>query len=97
VMAAAGLNDGSGDPEADWAAAEMLTGGRHLQRPALRARVPSPFDYGAQTRVFVVTDVQREEVDQVAAAYRELFLAAGGGALGLFTAISRLRAVYAPI
>ena len=32
-------------------------------------------------------------MDQVAAAYRELFLATGGGALGLFTAISRLRAV----
>jgi ATP-dependent DNA helicase DinG len=75
----------------------MLTGARHLQRPALRARVPSPFDYGAQTRVFVVTDVKRDDVDQVAAAYRELFLAAGGGALGLFTAISRLKAVYARI
>ena len=30
----------------------------------------------------------------MAAAYRELFLAAGGGALGLFTAIGRLRAVH---
>ena len=29
----------------------------------------------------------------MAAAYRELFLASGGGGLGLFTAISRLRAV----
>ncbi|HYE43549.1 MAG TPA: helicase C-terminal domain-containing protein, partial [Caulobacteraceae bacterium] len=31
---------------------------------------------------------------QIAAAMRELFLASGGGALGLFTAIRRLRAVY---
>jgi ATP-dependent DNA helicase DinG len=31
---------------------------------------------------------------QIAAAYRELFLASGGGALGLFTAISRLRAAH---
>ena len=30
----------------------------------------------------------------MAAAYRELFLASGGGALGLFTAIGRLRAVH---
>jgi len=60
-------------------------------------RVPSPFDYGRQTRVFVVTDVRRGALDQVAAAYRELFLAAGGGALGLFTAIQRLRAVHARI
>jgi Rad3-related DNA helicase len=33
-------------------------------------------------------------MDQLAEAYRELFLAAGGGALGLFTAISRLKAVH---
>ena len=32
--------------------------------------------------------------DQVAAAYRELFLVAGGGGLGLFTAIQRLRTVH---
>jgi ATP-dependent DNA helicase DinG len=30
----------------------------------------------------------------MSAAYRELFVAAGGGGLGLFTAIARLRAVY---
>ncbi|HVM81410.1 MAG TPA: ATP-dependent DNA helicase [Stellaceae bacterium] len=97
LVTSATLTDGTGDPEADWAAAEMLTGARHLPHPALRARVPSPFDYGAQTRVFVVTDVKRDDVEQVAAAYRTLFLAAGGGALGLFTAIQRLRAVYARI
>jgi ATP-dependent DNA helicase DinG len=33
-------------------------------------------------------------MDQIAAAYRELFYASKGGALGLFTAISRLRAVH---
>ncbi len=97
LITSATLTDGTGDPTADWAAAEMLTGTRHLSRPALRARVPSPFDYGAQTRVFVVGDVKRESVDQVAAAYRSLFLASGGGALGLFTAIQRLKAVYARI
>lgn len=97
LVTSATLTDGTGDPEADWAAAEMLTGARHLPRAALRARVPSPFDYAAQTRVFVVTDVKREDVEQVAAAYRTLFVAAGGGALGLFTAIQRLRAVYARI
>ena len=43
----------------------------------------------------VISDVRkRDDLNQVAAAYRELFLASGGGgALGLFTAISRLRAV----
>ena len=36
-------------------------------------------------------------MDQLAAAYRELFLASGGGGLGLFTAINRLKAVYGRI
>jgi ATP-dependent DNA helicase DinG len=93
-VTSATLTDGSGDPVRDWEAAEARSGARHLTRPALRARVPSPFNYAAQTRVFVVTDVRRDDMAQVAAAYRALFLAAGGGALGLFTAIARLRAVH---
>ena len=97
LVTSATLTDGSGDPLRDWEAAEARCGARHLAAPALRARVPSPFDYRAQTRVFVVTDVRRDDVAQVAAAYRALFLASGGGALGLFTAITRLRAVYARI
>jgi ATP-dependent DNA helicase DinG len=94
LVTSATLTDGSGDPLRDWAAAEARSGARHLASPAFRARVPSPFNYMAQTRVFVVTDVRRDDMAQVAAAYRALFLAAGGGALGLFTAIARLRAVH---
>jgi len=78
----------------DWEVAEARTGVRHLERAAWRARVPSPFDYAAKTRVFIVNDVSRTDPAQIAAAYRELFLAAGGGALGLFTAISRLKSVH---
>ena len=101
VVTSATLTDGTGDDTADWLAAEQRTGAVHLapgeanERPVVRARVPSPFDYEAMTRVFVVTDVARDDMDQVAAAYRELFKAAGGGALGLFTAVARLRAVHA--
>ncbi len=95
LVTSATLTDGSGDIEADWRSAEARTGATHLAAPAIRATVPSPFDYAAQTRVFVVTDVRKDDMDQVAAAYRELFLAAGGGALGLFTAIGRLRAAHA--
>lgn len=83
-----------GEESAGWRAAEIRTGAQHLIMPPARLRVSSPFDYGARTRIFVVTDVQRDNVAQVSAAYRELFLAAGGGALGLFTAIWRLRAVH---
>ncbi|MDP6787609.1 MAG: ATP-dependent DNA helicase [Rhodospirillales bacterium] len=94
LVTSASLRDGSGDEEADWAVAERRSGARHMAAPAVLARVPSPFDYAAQTRVLIVTDVARNNADQVAAAYRELFLAAGGGGLGLFTAITRLRAVH---
>jgi ATP-dependent DNA helicase DinG len=79
---------------ASWFAAEARTGTRHLLAPAMRASMASPFDYASSTRVLIVKDVARDDTDQVAAAYRELFLASSGGALGLFTAIGRLRAVH---
>ena len=98
LLTSATLRDGSGDVAADWDGAEARTGVRHVTGvKAVRAEVPSPFDYGEQTRIFVVTDVRRNDADQVAAAYRELFIASGGGALGLFTAISRLRAAHSRI
>ncbi|MBM3540435.1 MAG: ATP-dependent DNA helicase, partial [Alphaproteobacteria bacterium] len=97
IVTSATLRDRTGEEETDWASAEALSGARHLQAPAIRAAVPSPFDYATQTRVFVVTDVRKTASDQVAAAYRELFLAARGGALGLFTAIARLRDVHGRI
>ncbi len=97
AITSATLTDGSGDSERDWQAAELRTGSVHMTRPTLRVAVPSPFDYPAHTRVLVVNDVRKDDLGQVAAAYRELFLAARGGALGLFTAISRLRAVHARI
>ncbi len=94
AITSATLTDGTGESERDWAAAEMRCGAVHLPAPAVRVRVPSPFDYAGQTRVLVVGDVRKDMMDQVAAAYRELFRAAGGGALGLFTAIARLKAVH---
>jgi ATP-dependent DNA helicase DinG len=94
LITSATLMDGSGDIAADWDAAEARTGAKHLPNAAVRAHVTSPFDYPKQTRVFIVTDVRKDDLDQVAAAYRVLFLAAGGGGLGLFTAITRLRQVY---
>ena len=57
----------------------------------------SPFDYAAQAQVLIVTDVKRGDVPQLANAYAQLIAAAGGGTLGLFTAIRRLRAVHARI
>jgi ATP-dependent DNA helicase DinG len=94
LITSATLRDGTGDDDADWAAAESRTGVRHLPAAPVLSALPSPFDYAANTRILVVGDVARDDVRQVAAAYRELFIAAGGGALGLFTAINRLRAVH---
>jgi ATP-dependent DNA helicase DinG len=93
----AGRDAGAGDGEAGWLAAEARAGAAHLPSPALRVSVASPFDYTAQTRAFVVTDLALGETGQLARAYQALFRAAGGGGLGLFTAISRLRAVHALI
>jgi ATP-dependent DNA helicase DinG len=70
------------------------TGAGHLAREPRRLRFPSPFPYAQSSRVIIVRDVETRDLDQLAAAMRVLFEAAGGGALGLFTAISRLRAVY---
>ncbi|MGE0714261.1 MAG: ATP-dependent DNA helicase [Alphaproteobacteria bacterium] len=94
VVTSATLTDGRGEGDVDWATADQRTGAAHLPRPAVHARVPSPFDYGRQTRVLVVTDLRKEDLDQVASAYRALFLAAEGGGLGLFTAVARLRGVH---
>ncbi len=94
LVTSATLTDSSGDAVRDWEAAEARTGAPHLTKPAYRARVPSPFDYARQTRVFIVNDLNRTDMAAVAGAYRALFLAAGGGALGLFTAIQRLKDVH---
>ena len=88
------MRDGTGEPERDWLVAEQRCGTTHLAAPAIRSAVPSPFDYAGQTRAFVVTDIDRDDPAQVAAAYRDLFVAANGGALGLFTAIWRLRRIH---
>ncbi|MBM3491326.1 MAG: ATP-dependent DNA helicase [Alphaproteobacteria bacterium] len=97
VITSATLRDRPPEAPDDWQGAEMRTGAQHLALPAKRVSLPSPFDHAAHARVFVVTDVARDMPEQVAAAFRELFLAAGGGALGLFTAIERLRRVHARI
>jgi len=48
-------------------------------------------------RVIIVTDVKRGDMAGLAGAYAQLIEASGGGTLGLFTAIRRLRTVYARI
>ncbi len=47
--------------------------------------------------MLIVTDVKRGDLAGLAGAYARLIEAAGGGTLGLFTAIQRLKAVHARI
>lgn len=98
TLTSATLKDASGGANGDdWNGAESLTGAQYLSDAPVRFSVPSPYDYAAQTRVFVVTDVNKSDMGQLAGAVQELFKAAGGGALGLFTSIQRLRAVHKKI
>ncbi|MFA6123424.1 MAG: ATP-dependent DNA helicase [Sphingomonas sp.] len=81
----------------DWDVAEARTGATHLLRGASRFEAASPFDYAAQAEVLIVTDVKRGDMGALANAYARLGVASGGGMLGLFTAIRRLRGVHARI
>ncbi|MPZ08849.1 MAG: ATP-dependent DNA helicase [Kiloniellaceae bacterium] len=105
LITSATLTDNSGEVrnseevhgESAWQAAEARLGVNHLTAAISRLSLPSPFDYAQQTRILIVHDLKRGDLTQLAAAYRALFLASGGGGLGLFTAIARLRAVQRQI
>lgn len=96
LVTSATLKDNSGDSAADWKNALKRTGLAHFQSEdtLTTAAYKSPFDYANNSRIFIITDVDKNDAAQVAAAYRELFLASNGGALGIFTAIRRLKDVY---
>ena len=82
LVTSATLRDaGAGEPEAEWAAAEARVGAVHLPSPAIRVAVASPFDYAAQTRAFVVTDVDARDLG-----------GAGGGLPGAVPGGGRRRA-----
>ncbi|MCT2399461.1 ATP-dependent DNA helicase [Novosphingobium mangrovi (ex Huang et al. 2023)] len=92
IMTSATLRDGE-----DWDKAIARSGTGHIGvAPRLSAQ-ESPFDYANQAEVLIVTDVPRGDIPALAAAYARLIEASGGGALGLFTAIRRLRAVHGRI
>ena len=92
LITSATLRDtGAEAGEMDWQSAEVRTGALHLPQPPKRASFGSPFRYEDQSRIFIVGDVNRRDSAALTAAMRELFLASGGGALGLFTAVRALR------
>lgn len=93
AVTSATLRDATGHDDEDWKVARDISGLTHLTPEIHQEKFESPFDYPARTKVFVINDVRKDDMDQVAAAYRTLFEASHGGALGLFTAITRLRGV----
>lgn len=95
IVTSATLRDGgrTGSAE-DWEAAEILTGARHISHSPIRFSIASPYRYADQTRVFIATDIDKADMDQLASATKSLFASSKGGALGIFTSIARLRAVH---
>ena len=93
-ITSATLKDNSGEDSVDWEYAEKHTGISHFSHPPKRSALQSPFDYENVTRVYIVNDIKKTNIHDIANAYQNLFAAANGGALGLFTAISRLKKVH---
>jgi len=83
--------------QAQWASAIQRSGAAHIDSAPLLSAATSPFDYAARAEVLIVTDIKKGDLPALAGAYARIIEASGGGVLGLFTAIRRLRAVYGRI
>lgn len=92
MITSATLRDGP-----DWDTAIARSGAASLEIAPRLSSFDSPFDYAGQAEVLIVTDVAKGDVAALAGAYGRLIEASGGGVLGLFTAIRRLRAVHGRI
>jgi ATP-dependent DNA helicase DinG len=98
MLTSASLRDGDAHAGEDgWDSAITRSGARHADILPRLAAFDSPFDYAAQAEVLIVTDVAKGDIPALAGAFGRLIEASGGGALGLFTAIRRLRAVHGRI
>ncbi len=82
---------------ADWETAIAASGAPHVPLAPATSTADSPFDYAARAEVLIVTDIARGDLPALAGAYARFIEAAGGGVLGLFTAIRRLRIVHGRI
>ncbi len=92
MLTSATLRDGD-----DWDSAIATSGARHIDVQPQLSAADSPFDYANHAEVLIVTDIKKGDLPGLAGGYARLIEAAGGGVLGLFTAIRRLRAVYGRI
>lgn len=96
MLTSATLTDRGGEGR-DWATAIARSGAPHIEVQPRVAEAESPFDYASNAEVLIVTDVKKGDLAGLAGAYARIIEASGGGVLGLFTAIRRLRAVHGRI
>jgi len=96
MLTSATLCDRSAEGE-EWDSAIARSGALHLEAKPLMTQAESPFDYASNAEVLIVTDVKKGDLAGLAGAYARIIEACGGGVLGLFTAIRRLRAVHGRI
>ncbi len=85
------------DEGVDWESALARSGAPYIEARPHLAEAASPFDYANNARVLIVTDVKKGDLAGLAGAYARIIEASGGGVLGLFTAIRRMRAVHGRI
>ncbi|WP_086608426.1 ATP-dependent DNA helicase [Erythrobacter donghaensis] len=100
LLTSATLTDRTTDadaPDEKWASAIARSGAAHVEVAPLLSAAESPFDYAARAEVLIVTDIAKGDLPALAGAYARIIEASGGGVLGLFTAIRRLRAVHGRI
>ncbi|ABC62678.1 ATP-dependent DNA helicase [Erythrobacter litoralis] len=96
MLTSATLTD-RGETGEDWQGAIAASGAPHIELQPKTSSAQSPFDYASRAEVLIVTDIKRGDLAALAGGYARIVEAAGGGVLGLFTAIKRLRAVYGRI
>jgi ATP-dependent DNA helicase DinG len=92
LVTSATLRSGKG-----WEDADTRTGARHMDGGVQHFGVSSPFNYADQAEVLIMIDIGKGDLPAMAGAYSRLIEASGGGALGLFSAIRRLRIVHSRI
>jgi ATP-dependent DNA helicase DinG len=92
MLTSATLRDGP-----DWSSAVARSGAPWLGIQPRLSTAESPFDYASNAEVLIVTDVKKGDIPGLAGAFARIIEASGGGVLGLFTAIRRLRAVHGRI
>ena len=96
MLTSATLTDRTQDDD-KWASAVARSGAGHVEVQPLLSAAESPFDYATRAEVLIVTDIAKGDLPALAGAYARIIEASGGGVLGLFTAIRRLRSVHGRI